>query len=318
MRRRLWPLLGMFLALALLRSASAQSPPPNVTGSWSISTRPNDAEWHFTASGPGLSQLSGSWTPARSKARGTFSGSLHQSNGASVYSGTETVSDPPQSYHWPMSLTILGPNTMQGNVDGAPFTLTRHGCSGCNSGPVKINVNYYANNLPTFPPADGGQCPLSPAGAMVAGHLEAQITPQGATQGGGVVSATPHRSRCRVPVINFAVDRIRVEALTPSRIIRATMQVHISSEGVHQPGQCLVGTTGTIVATYDDTAIAANSSPRVDQLRIGPWSAPCNAHNHVITNNITSIPAHAGASTWVTVFIGCVAPGTGYAPRNCT
>jgi hypothetical protein len=95
------------------------------------------------------------------------------------------------------------------------------------------------------------------------------------------------------------------------------MYVHISQEGEHQPGQCRVGTKGTIVATYDDTLTVGNSL-RNDQLKIGPWTTPCNAHNHLITNNISSITAHASGSTYTVNLIGCIGqPGTGYSPRNC-
>jgi hypothetical protein len=181
--------------------------------------------------------------------------------------------------------------------------------------PVKIMVTFHANNLLSFPPSDGGMC-SSPTPARITGQIVGQITPLGAIQGSGNVSDIPHLSKCRVPHVEIRVDRIALEPVTPGRTLRATMRVHIDGESAHQPGQCAVGTSGTIVAIYDDTAMAANSS-RNDSLQIGPWTAPCNAHNHVITNNITSIPAHAGASTWVTVWIGCVAPGTGYAPRNC-
>jgi hypothetical protein len=151
----------------------------------------------------------------------------------------------------------------------------------------------------------------------VAGHIEAQITELGGdTQGGGSVGETPGLHTCRTPTIQFAVEHIALEVLRPGHILRATMKVHISQEGDHQPGQCRVGTRGTITATYDDTLTVANSL-RNDQLKIGPWTTPCNAHNHVITNSISSITAHGSGSTWVVAGISCIAPGTGFSPRNC-
>jgi hypothetical protein len=97
--------------------------------------------------------------------------------------------------------------------------------------------------------------------------------------------------------------------------MRVTLTVHIDQEGVHRPGQCQVGTTGTIVATYDDTAQAANALPN-HSLRIGPWAGPCAAHTHLITNNISSITADASSSTWVRVWIRLPGPGHGLRPAK--
>jgi hypothetical protein len=189
-------------------------------------------------------------------------------------------------------------------------------CSSCaSSRPFKVHITYHAQNLVTAPPSDGGQCPNPRMRAKVIGHIEAQLTPGGEVQGGGTVADHPHRSRCRVPVIDFRVDSLRLQVLKPSERIQVVMGVHISSEGVHQPGQCRVNTEGTITARYDDTGRGTNSL-RLDRLRIGPWKSPCNAHEHLITNTISSITAHAASSTWVIVWIGCL--DSGYAPRNCT
>ncbi len=161
-----------------------------------------------------------------------------------------------------------------------------------------------------------GRCPFKRTAAKVAGSIEAQITPLGKHEGGGYVNDTPRLHRCRAPTIRFAVDHIDVQILEPGAIIRATLHVHIDGEGTHRRGECLVGTEGVITATYDDTSTARNSLPN-HRLRIGPWSSPCNSDNHVITNNISRITADAAGSTWVRVWIGCLAPGAGYAPRNC-
>lgn len=186
---------------------------------------------------------------------------------------------------------------------------------GAGEEPVKVDIRFHANNLPTAPPTDGGQCPGPGLKASrVTGTITAQITPNGDHQGGGDVVDTPHLSRCRVPVINIRVDHVQLQVVEPGKVLRAILKVHISQEGVHRPGQCKVGTRGTITATYDDTSRALNSL-RNHRLQIGPWSGPCSAHNHVITNNITAITADSSSSTWVRVWIGCLGPG--YSPRNC-
>ena len=107
---------------------------------------------------------------------------------------------------------------------------------------MKIDIRYVANNLPTFPPLDGGQCPAGKRGAIVKGTIEASITPNGDIQGGGDVSDTPHLAPCRVPVIKVAVDDIDLDIIQASHILRARLTVHIDGEGVHQPGDCKVGT----------------------------------------------------------------------------
>jgi len=193
-------------------------------------------------------------------------------------------------------------------------------------GPIKINVTFFANSMLTFPPkvvtgaavgATATKCPATAAAQVGPGSIEAQITPGGEYQGSGGIPETPHLHICRTPTIKIAVDHIVVEALKPGHTLRATLKVHIDGEASHQPGQCKVGTAGTIVITYDDTLMVANGL-RNDQLKIGPWTTPCNAHNHVITNSISSITAYASGSTYAVVFIGCLAgPGSGYAPRNC-
>ena len=185
--------------------------------------------------------------------------------------------------------------------------------------PVRVDIRFHANNLGTAPPVDGGACP-GPAlkAARINGTIMARITEiRLEHQGSGSVTDTPHLSPCRAPVIKIAVDRVRFRVLIPGRIVRATLSVHIDQEGAHRPGQCQVGTRGTIEATYNDTTQAANSLPN-HRLEIGPWAGPCAAHTHVITNNISSIGAGGSSSTWVRVWIGCQsAPGGGFAPRNC-
>ena len=187
-------------------------------------------------------------------------------------------------------------------------------CSGGgNEEPVKIDIRFHANSLPTAPPSDGGQCTPGPKAAIVLGSIQAQITPNGDHQGGGSIADHPHLSRCRVPAIKLAVDHVQLAVLTPSKVLRVTLRVHIDAEGVHRPGQCKVGTTGTITAVYDETSRAANSL-RNDRVTFA-FGGACTAHNHTITNNLSSVTAHASGSTWVTVFIGCLGPG--YSPRNC-
>ena len=186
-------------------------------------------------------------------------------------------------------------------------------CSAAEQEDVRIHVRFHANNLRTEPPNDGGQCPGRSRRARITGEIVAR-TVDGDPQGSGNVVDTPHRSRCRVPVINVFVDRVRMRVIRPGRIMRATLNVHISSEGVHRPGECRVNTRGRITAVYDDTERADNGL-RNHSLRIGPWRAPCGAHTHRINNNISSIPADASSSTWVRVTIAC--PGPGFSPRNC-
>src|SRR5581483_10740684 len=157
----------------------------------------------------------------------------------------------------------------------------------CYAGPVKIDISFHAQSLGTAPPLDGGRCPGSSLkAARVLGKIEAQITPDGAFQGGGYEDDTPRLAACRVPRIKFAVDKIEVTVVDPGKVMQATLTVHIDAEGVHRPGQCKVGTSGVIVATYDSTSMAANSLQN-DRLKIGPWSSACDAHNHTITNNIS-------------------------------
>lgn len=182
-------------------------------------------------------------------------------------------------------------------------------------GPFEASIRFHAQNLPTKPPADGGRCPEPTVRAIVTGTIIGRRTKDGDIQGGGNVAATPHLNRCRVPVINVRIDDVELRVLNPGRRLRLQMAVRISGSGVHRPGDCRVGTTGTIVAIYDNTVTVANGL-RDHRLTIGPWRAPgCTAHENVITNFITSIPADAGSSTWVRVSIAC--PGPGLSPRNC-
>jgi hypothetical protein len=193
-------------------------------------------------------------------------------------------------------------------------------CAGVNTavyhGPFKVDISFHAQNLPTTPPLDGGTCPGATVQAIVTGKINGQRTEAGDIQGGGDVVATPHLSKCRVPVINFRIVDVQLRVLSPGKRMRLQLAVQISASGVHRPGDCKVSTSGTIVAIYDDTLTVSNGL-RDHRLTIGPWQAPgCTAHNDTITNSITSIPADAGSSTWVRVWIGCLA--TGYSPRNCT
>ncbi len=201
--------------------------------------------------------------------------------------------------------------TLQSTITGPPPSGKR---------PFKVFITFHAQNLPTTPPLDGGTCPAATVQAIVTGKIVGQRTPNGDIQGGGDVAATPHLSKCRVPVINFRIVDAQLSVLSPGKRLRLQLAVRISGSGVHRPGDCRVNTSGTIVAIYDDTLTVSNGL-RDHRLTIGPWQAPgCTAHNDTITNSITSIPADAGSSTWVRVSIACPGPpdAPGYSPKNCT
>ena len=187
-----------------------------------------------------------------------------------------------------------------------------HKCTATCS-PVRVSIRFHAERLSTLPPSDGGQCGDGRQRARVTGTISAQITPDGDHQGGGDVDATPYRSRCRVPNIDVRVTRVRLRVIEPGQTLRAILNVRITASGPHRPGDCRVGTRGTITATYNDAARGTNGL-RADRVRIGPWRA-CDAHEHTITNSMSSIPADASGSTWVRVNIACLGPG--YSPRNC-
>lgn len=188
-------------------------------------------------------------------------------------------------------------------------------------GPFEVRAHFHAQNLLTDPPSDGGQCTPGRKRAIVTGQIIGRRTDQGAIQGGGNVSAAPHLSRCRVPAIQVRVDDVELQVIIPGKRLRVVLDVRISaglSQGVHQPGNCKVNARGRIVAIYDDTSTVANGL-RDHRLTIGPWETTCNAHNHVITNAITSIPANASSSTWVRVNVLCPSSsGGGLGPKNCT
>jgi hypothetical protein len=198
--------------------------------------------------------------------------------------------------------------------------ISLHKCtaSGCGDNtseePVRVRVSFHAENLPTEAPDDGGQCPGAKQTSRVTGEINAQITPGGDHQGSGDVDATPHKSRCRVPTIAVQVDKVKLKVIKPGKVLEATLSVHISSEGVHRPGECKTGTKGTITAVYDSTKRGSNSL-QADSVRIGPWQGACGAHEHVINNSISSVTADASGSTWVRVNIACL--DNGYSPRNC-
>ena len=187
-------------------------------------------------------------------------------------------------------------------------------------GPFEVRTTFHAQNLLTSPPSDGGACTPAPKPAVVTGQIIARRIEGGEIQGGGNVAAAPHLTRCRVPAIQVRVDDVELRVIIPGKRLRAEIDVRISAgleQGVHQPGNCKVNTRGKIVAIYDDTLTVANSL-RDHRLTIGPWQAPgCNAHNHVITNFITSITAGASSSTWVRVNVLCPGQGTGFSPKNC-
>lgn len=168
-------------------------------------------------------------------------------------------------------------------------------------GPFEVRATFHAQNLLTDPPSDGGQCTPGRKRAIVTGQIIGRRTNGGEIQDGGNVAAAPHLSRCRVPAIHVRVDDVELRVISPGKRLRVEIDVRISaglSQGVHRPGNCRVNTRGKIVAVYDDTLTVANGL-RDHRLTIGPWEAPCNAHNHVITNSITSITANASSSTWL-------------------
>jgi hypothetical protein len=205
------------------------------------------------------------------------------------------------------------------------WTATGGPTKPCVFTPVKINISFIASKVVTAPPKSRGlgvpsnqECPLSRETAKADGHIEAQITPDGRQVGTGYVHDDPYDRRCHNPRIAFKVDRISIAITQPSHIIHATLYVHIDAEALHQRGQCRVGTTGIVQATYNDTKPGANGLNEDDALRIGPWGGGgCNAHVHLITDDQST-----DQSTWVRAEIACLGTGangtsTGYSPRNC-
>jgi len=346
MRARL--LLGLIVTLAGLAAAGistashavsaatgANCAQLNVTGTWTtIQSNVYHVTWHFTQKGTAITGTA--VLPAEDAANGGYTGTVGHVTGSIKGSHLDvTVTWPPHTdgkiSHGRYAGTVTeGPGSRGGHVtDGQAWDLvnpstkaswTGSGAATCGASsaqPVKIDITFHANNLPTEPPFDGGQCPAAKDAARVTGQINAQISENdGKPQGGGNVVDTPHLSKCRVPAIKIAVDDITVDVVTPGKVVRATLTVHIDAEGVHRPGQCVVGTVGTITATYDDTTTAANAL-RSHTLQIGPWQSPCAAHTHLITNNISSITADASSSTWVRVNIACKGENTGFSPRNC-
>jgi hypothetical protein len=316
-------------------SAAATCGQLNVTGKWTtVQSNVYRVTWSFTQSG---TKITGTATlPPGDATRGGYTGRVGRVTGTLVGARLSVV------VQWPPRTdgsvvrgkyvgTVVEAGAGRGRVgNGQAWDLanpsaraswTGTGAAHCggesSEEPVRVDITFHADSLPTAPPQDGGQCPGSAKkAARILGHIEAQITPQGNHEGGGHDADTPKLSRCRVPVIDFRVDRVALNVIEPEHVLQVRLSVHIDAEGVHRPGQCKVGTTGIVVATYDDTSQAANSL-RNDRLQIGPWNSPCDAHNHVITNNISSITADAAGSTWVRVWIRCTKPGTGYSPRNC-
>ena len=249
-------------------------------GSWTtVQSNVYHVTWHFTQKGTAITGTA--ILPAQDAAQGNYTGTVGHVTGSIKNSRLDvTVTWPPHtdgkiSHGRYVGTVSEASGSGSGRVaDGeawdvlnpsakATWTGVGHAqCGGSSADPVKIDISFHANNLPTEPPFDGGQCPAAKDAARVTGMINAQISENdGKPQGGGNIADTPHLSKCRVPAIKIAVDDISIDVLTPSKTIRATLTVHIDAEGVHRPGQCVVGTVGTIVATYDDTSIAANALP---------------------------------------------------------
>jgi hypothetical protein len=305
---------------------------PNVTGAWTPTT--GGCDWHLAASGPGFKALHATWSGAcssggHSALEGVFDGSLS----GNTYTGNFQISEGSTHVTGTMSFRIDSPTqitvTLRATGSSTAQTITLRGHGHAAVTPVKIDITFHTAHAVTAPQTGGGvgvpssvRCPLKvPADAS--GTIEAQITPRGAVEGSGVVADRPHDTRCHSPGVKLEVDHISVVVIRPSHVIRATLSVHIVGASYHQPGQCLVGTPGTIQATYDDTKVAANGLNEDDALKIGPWGGRgCNADNHVITDDMSNVPALAKGGTYVRATIACLGrpdtpAGPGYSPRNC-
>jgi hypothetical protein len=303
--------------------ALASGPVPNVTGTWTPTT---GGSWHLTASGPGLNHLHATWAGAPGSGhealRGVFDGTLS----GSTYTGPFQINEGATNVTGTMAFQIVNSTTIVVTLrvtgSTATQTITMHGHAAGGATPVKINISFVAGNAVTAPPKARGQgvpssqeCPAARVRAKADGHIEAQITPAGDVQGTGYVHEDPYDRRCHNPRILFKVDRISIAVTQPGHVVHATLYVHIDGEALHQPGQCRVGTPGTIQATYDDTKRGGNGLGEDDALRIGPWGgAGCNAHVHLITDDQSK-----DQSTWVRAEIACLDPSgrSGYSPRNC-
>ena len=305
----------------------------NVTGTWTtLQSNLYRVTWKFAQTG---TKISGSAIlPQADADRAGYTGTVgHLIKGSLVGDHLDVVVQWPARSDGSVARgeyvgTVIGGRVSDGQAwdlanPAAKASWTGNGpakCAGAGAsvyeGAFKVDISFHAQNLPTTPPLDGGTCPGATVQAVVTGKVVGQRTPNGDIQGGGDVAATPHLSKCRVPVINFRILDVQLSVLSPGKRLRLQLAVSISGTGVHRPGDCRVNTSGTIVAIYDDTLTVSNGL-RDHRLTIGPWQAPgCTAHNDTITNSITSIPADAGSSTWVRVWIGCLA--TGYSPKNCT
>jgi hypothetical protein len=189
------------------------------------------------------------------------------------------------------------------------------------TGPFEVKALFYGFNQTTAPPSDSGQCPRGRPGSITSGQIIGRRTEAGDVQGGGNVTDTPHRSRCRVPHINVTISDLDLSVIVPGRTLRAVLHVRISPQAgasVHRRGDCLTGTEGRIVMLYD-IANKGTNGYRADRLEIGPWESPCTAHDHVITNAVNAIPARGAKSTWVIAEIQCPSPSNGArSPKFCT
>ena len=289
----------------------------DLSGDWN-GFCPQCPAWRLAQTG---NSVTASWRagPGHEGLVGEFRGTLVTRGTTVAVEGSMNLAEGSVRVTGTMTLIIRSPHEIelsynQSNGYRGNATLRRDG--GLHYGPVKIDIRYHANNLLTEPPSDGGTCPGSQP-SRVMGTITAQITEVFLHhEGSGDVQDHPHLSRCRVPVIQLEVDKVELRVLSPGKILQATLSVHIKQEGVHRPGNCLVGTRGTIVATFDETTVAANGLPN-HSLQIGPWEGACGAHTHLITNNITPIPADGSSSTWVRVWIGCKEENSGVGPANC-
>lgn len=327
---RRW-LLGLAAAALIAVAAGgslAVAAVPDVTGAWTAAA--GSPPWHLTASGPGLENLHATWSGAASAGhaalRGVFDGKLQGES----YDGTFTVDEGATHVTGTMSFRIVSSTeitiTLQPAGSTATQTIQLHGQAGASETPqARIDVVFSDGAGRTAPEAGNvtglanqPRCPGGTVAAYVRGEIHAQITNVSGIKGTGYVDDEPRPTYCRTASIEFKVDDIAIDVVQPSHIIHATFRVHIISEGRHQPGQCAVGTTGTITATYNDTQAARNGMSESDEVKIGPWGgAGCNADLHLISDDASTLPAQTNGSTWVRATIACLGQNTGFSPRNC-
>jgi len=319
-------LVGLSLVpttVVILGVPAAAAQTPDVTGTWN--TIPPGGNWLLKASGPGLSSLHATWgggaTGGHAALRGVFNGTLSGDS----YTGDFQVAEGSVHVIGTMTFRIVNMITIvvtwrpEGSSTIQTVTLHSQGCHSClNADNLDIVISYFADSMPVATRPQLG-CPGAVAPAQIYGMFEGHRTDH--ISGGGSVSTRVLVVGCRAPGspgLLFSVNDISVS--TSGSTITAVFTVRITASGTVPNGRCVPGTTGTVVATENDSVRAINQLPD-DSVKFGPWASPCATFTHTITNNISPITADAEGSTWVRVFIGCQPPDIkvprGYSPRNC-